>query len=335
MMEGSMKILHIGKNGNVNRFSKDEDKITPYTLIELAGGLSDEEYLKEARDCDFIISDPMCKVSANIIDSMPHLKMIHTEGVGYNLIDIEMAKKKNVYVCNSKGVNATAVAEQTLLLILGVLRDVKANDKAVKSAQQIQVKENYMKEASLPEIADLKIGLIGFGDIAKATSKLLNAFNADLYYYSHHRLEPSIEKEFNIKYLEKEELIKTCDLISLHTPVTSETFHGVNDEFFNLMKDGSYLVNSSRGELVDTDALIRALKSGKLKMAGLDTIEGEPVQKDNKLINCEQEILDKLLLSPHIAGITGSSFRRAYHMIWQDIQRVMKHERPHNIVNGL
>lgn len=329
-----MKVLHIGKQGNVNRFSKSEDIGADLVLVECVGGLSDDDYLKDARDAEYIISDPMCKVSGTLIDSMPNLKMIHTEGVGYNLIDIEMAKSKNVFVCNSKGVNASAVAEQTLLLMLGVLRDVKANDQAVKNANQIQVKENYMKEASLPEIADLKIGLIGFGDIAKATAKLLIPFNTDVYYYSHHRVDKTIEDEYKVTYLERDELIKTCDLISLHTPVTPATLHAVNDEFFSLMKRNSYLINSSRGELVDTDALIRALKSGKLKMAGLDTIENEPVQKDNKLIN-EVEILDKLLLSPHIAGITGSSFRRAYAMIWKDIKLVRNNERPHNIVNGL
>lgn len=328
-----MKILHIGKKGNVQRFSHSHYLEQTFDLVECNSGLSDEAYLQDGWDAEFIIVDAMTKVGGSLIEKMPKLKMIHSEGVGYNFIDLETAKNKKVFVCNCKGVNASAVAEQTLLLMLGVLRNVVLGDQAVRNAQQIQMKENYMKESNLRELSDLKVGLVGFGDIAQATAKLLHAFNVDVYYYSHHQVSEEVEELFHVTYLPIEELLENCEMISLHLPVTDLTRNSINDDFFSKMKDQSYLINTARGELVDTNALIHALKTNKLKMAGLDTIAGEPVQKDNSLINQSKEILDKIVFSPHIAGITASSFKRSYEMTWIDIQLILNHQKPTHIVN--
>lgn len=119
----------------------------------------------------------------------------------------------------------------------------------------------------------------------------------------------------------------------MHVPVTEQTFHMADDAFFSKMQDGSYFINTARGEVADSAAIVRALKSGKLAMAGLDTLEFEPVQKDNLLLTQEQEIQDKILFSPHIGGITASSFRRGYAMIWKAIQDLEEGKTPSNIVN--
>ncbi len=327
-----MKILHIGKKGNIDRFSNPHDIISELEIVDCENGLSDDEYLKDGQDADFIIVDAMSKVSANLIQQMTHLKMIHSEGVGYNFIDLEAASDKGVYVCNCKGMNAMAVAEQTLLLMLGVLKDVAAGDQSVRNASQIITKEKYMKNANLFELADFKIGLYGFGDIAKSTAQLLNAFGADVCYYSHHQADSEVEERYNVQYLPLDELLKDCDFISLHIPVNDQTRNSINKDFFSKMKDGSYLINTARGELVNSIDLIQALKSGKIKMAGLDCIADEPVQKDNCLIT-DLEIKDKILFSPHIGGITASSFKRGYAMIWSNIRKMINREEPDHIVN--
>ena len=327
-----MKILHIGKKGNIDRFSNPHDIIKDIEIVDCENGLIDDDYLKDGKDADFIIVDAMSKVSANLIHQMPHLKMIHSEGVGYNFIDIKAASDKAVYVCNCKGMNAMAVAEQTILLMLGVLRNIAQGDKSVRDATQIITKENYMMNANLFELADFKIGLIGFGDIAKSTASLLNAFGANVCYYSRHQADSEVEEMYKVQYLPLEELLKDCDFISLHLPVNDQTRQSINKDFFSKMKDGSYLINTARGELVNSLDLIDALKSGKIKMAGLDCIENEPVQKDNCLIT-DTEIKDKILFSPHIGGITASSFKRGYAMIWSDIKKVINRDHPDHIVN--
>ena len=142
-----------------------------------------------------------------------------------------------------------------------------------------------------------------------------------MYYYKRNRLEPEDELKYQAMYLPLDELLATCDIISLHLPVTGETERMCDREFFEKMKPGAYFVNTSRGELVDDDALIQALMSGRLSMAGLDTLDREPVQKDHPLLS-QPAIADRLLFTPHIGGITASSFRRGYAMIWENLERL-------------
>lgn len=328
-----MKLLHIGKKGNVERYSEKIELAKKMEIIDLPAGLFEEEYLKKGREADFIIADAMAVVSGKLISQMPNLKLIHSEGVGYNFFDIQTAKDRGIYVCNCKGMNDKAVAEQAILLMLGMLRDVCTGNIAVCEGRQIQVKEGYMKRGNLLELADCKVGLVGFGDIAKALAKQLKSFDVDTYYYKKNPLEPEIETEYDVTYLTLDELLKTCNIISLHVPVTPETTNMVNDSFLEKMQTKSYLVNTARGELIDSQALIRALKNGKIKMAGLDTVAGEPVMSDNILINQPKEIRDKIIFSPHIGGITASSFKRGYAMVWENIERICEGKQPKHIVN--
>jgi len=229
---------------------------------------------------------------------MPKLKMLHSEGVGYQYFDLEAASKQQIYVCNCKGMNALAVAEQTLLLMLGMLRDVKNSDEAVRRGKQLEKKEGYMKAGNLLELSDCKVGLVGFGDIGKCVAEILKVFHAEVFYTSKSGRDIEAEKRYQLTYLELSDLLKTCNMISVHLPLKEDTYELVKEEFIDSMRNGSFLVNTSRGELIKGKALIEGLKSGKLAMAALDTIAGEPVQPDNELL-CQKEIQANLLFSPH------------------------------------
>ena len=329
-----MKILHIGKKGNMDRFTRMPDEVKAMELVDLPMNLPVSEYLNAAADADVIIADAIAPVQAELINAMPYLKMICSEGVGYNSFDIEAAKAKGVFVTNNAGMNAMAVAEQTLLLMVGVLRNVAQNDAKVREGLQIETKESYMANMNLYEMADFSVGLIGFGNIAKATAKLLNAYGVEnIYYYKRTPLSEAEEKSLNVKYLPLDELLSKSDFVSMHTPVTSETKQMANDEFFGKMKEGSYFINTARGEVVDSYALVRALESGKIKMAGLDTVDNEPARKDHYLLNLPEETSKKILFAPHIGGITVSSFKRGYDMIWENVLRLNNGQPPYRVVN--
>jgi lactate dehydrogenase-like 2-hydroxyacid dehydrogenase len=260
---------------------------------------------------------------------MPNLKMIHSEGVGFQGVNVETARKNNVYVCNCKGMNAIAVAEHAIMLMLGTLRFLVAGDNAVRNGEQISTKEKHMVSGDLKELSECTIGFVGYGDIARETARLANAFGANLVYY-----KPSgeVAEEKLAKYMPLDKLLSASDIVSLHLPVNAATIHTVDKVFLSKMKKGSILINTARGELVDSDALINAIRSGNLSGAGLDCIEGEPVQKDNPLLQAEKEVLDKIIFSPHIAGVTRISFVRGYKMIWSNIHKIENSEEPDNIV---
>lgn len=303
-------------------------------LVFCPRGSSDEELLAAARDADFIAADPMTTVSGAVIRGMPNLKLIHSEGVAFNNFDLEAAREKGVYVCNCKGVNAGAVAEQTVLLMLALLRRLLVGDRAERRGSQMQMKEQTMVEG-MKELSECKVGLIGFGDIARAAAERLRAFGCELYYTTPRRKSEELESRYGVRYLPLEELVRTCDIISLHTPVTNETRGMVNRDFLSRMRPDALLINTARGDLVDNEALREAIIAGRIAGAGLDTVYPEPTTADNPLVDLPPECADRVIFSPHIGGITTSTFKRAHRLIWQSFEDVCQGKRPRNIVNGL
>lgn len=152
-----MKILHIGKQGNLQRFAAAEGFLNSLDLVDLKPDLPVEEYLNQAGDADFVIVDAITPIPGELIRQMPNLLAIHSEGVAFNAIDLKAADECGVYVCNAQGMNAMAVAEQTILLMVGMLRNVVVNDAAVRAGHQIEAKENYMQNGSLHELADCSV----------------------------------------------------------------------------------------------------------------------------------------------------------------------------------
>ncbi|MBR4744604.1 MAG: hydroxyacid dehydrogenase [Oscillospiraceae bacterium] len=329
-----MKLLHIGKEKNLERYAAPDSFLYELERVTFPIGLPVEQYVTAAGDADFIIADAIGEVSGELIEAMPRLRLIHSEGVAYNKIDIEAARKKHVYVCNSRGMNASAVAEQTILLMLGMLRDVVGGDRAVREGRQISVKEGYMQRGDLRELPDCSVGLVGFGDIGRETAKLLRAFGVKRILCTKQTpLSPVEEEAFGVRFCSVDQLLAESDIVSLHLPVTADTAGMAGSAFFSAMKDGALFVNTSRGELVDDAALIDAIASGKIAMAAIDTLDNEPVRPDHPLINVPDSVAERLLFSPHIGGITASSFRRSYAMIAEDIRDAAEGRVPKRVVN--
>ncbi len=295
---------------------------------------SEDEVLKAARDADFIFADVIKTISARMIEGMPNLKLIHSEGVGYNRIDVEAAKRAKVFVCNNPGVNSGAVAEQAVLLMLALLRDIIDGDKKVRTGFQINAKEEKILNG-ITELHDCHVGLIGFGSIAKETAKRLTAFGCKVSYYSRTRKCADEEAMFGVDYLPQDILLSECDIISLHAPVTPETVNMVDTAFLAKMKTNALLINTARGELVDQEALSDALINKEIGGAGLDTLTPEPVTLDNPLLNLPKDAAARIVFSPHIGGTTEGAFRKMHQGVWGNIERVMRGEKPLNMVKEL
>lgn len=327
-----MKILVIGKEGRLMQYAPEWAQAENYDICYVPMGASDEEILAAGRDADFMLADAMARISEDVINGMPQLKLIHSEGVGFNFFDIESAKRKKVYVCNCKAANADAVAEHALLLMLALLRDMVNGDSLFRHGEQINTKEAYMLSGSLRELGECSVGLLGFGDIAQSTARLLKAFGARVLYHNRTR-KPELEESLGVEYVSRKELLAESDIISVHLNSNRETYHTVDEDFLSKMKKGAYVVNTARGELVDSAALISAIRSGHIAGAGLDTVEGEPVGTDNVLLQAPADVADKMIFSCHIGGITGGAFRRGHQMFWKNLKTVEQGGVPRNIVN--
>ncbi|MDR1088452.1 MAG: hypothetical protein LBL23_04200 [Coriobacteriales bacterium] len=330
--ESQMKLLVIGDEARVNKYLPALEITQEVERVVAQRGTSDEEILRLAADADFIMADAISPVSAQLIESMAHLRLIHSEGVAYHAIDLKAARICGVPVCNCRGVNAGAVAEQTILLMLACLRDVVNGDAAVRCGQQIQTKERLMVEG-IRELGDCSIGFIGAGDIARSTMDRLANWGCTLAYYKRTPLSFDEEKRLGAHFEPLCDLLPASDIVSIHVPVTDATRGMVNESFLAAMKRGSILINTARGEIVNQEALATALSSGHIAAAGLDTLYPEPVTADHPLLNLPEAITGRIVFSPHIGGITEGMFHRAHRIVWENIARVAAGEVPINRVS--
>jgi phosphoglycerate dehydrogenase-like enzyme len=174
-------------------------------------------------------------------------------------------------------------------------------------------------------------GLIGFGRIGRAVAMRLKPFElSGIFYFDIHRLSQETEQELGVEYCDMKTLLSLSDIISLHAPLTESTRNMIDEEAFNTMKQGAYLINVARAELVDEQALADAVMKGKIAGAGIDVFSEEPVSMDNPLLAVAS---DKVLLSPHVAGVTDEAAGRIINMAAANIARVLKGEAPESLID--
>ncbi len=332
-----MKALILASRQRYERYMPDNEFVKSAEKIYIPFNQTEDEIIKAAEaagalDAEVIFADAIGRVGRALISRMSNLKLIQSEGVGYNGIDIAAAKERGIFVCNNKGVNADSVAEQTILLMLGLLRRVVVFDGRVREGFQIQTKEEMML-GGIRDLSECTVGLIGFGDIAKAVALKLKPFGCRVVYFTRHPLSAADEAYYGANYVPLDELLHGADIVSLHLPVTESTVNTVNADFIGKMKNTAYLINTARGELVDNLAVCSALTEGMIAGAGFDCVAPEPTLRDNPLLNLPKRAADKVILSPHVGGITERSFVVAHKRIWENAQAVINGKNPQNIVS--
>lgn len=218
----------------------------------------------------------------------PKLKAIARFGVGVDNLDLEACRRRGIVVSNCPGVNTNSVAEHALMLMLGLLRHLGECDRASRVGQWPRIM-HY-------ELRGKTVGLLGFGAVGRRLAALLAPFGVTVLAYDTFP-NPDAAQALGVRLLSQEEVIAQADILSLHTPATPETIHLINRDTISSMKDGAFLVNTSRGVVVDEDAVAEALGSGKLAGYGADVFEHEPPTSDNPLFSMEQ-----YLCTPHLAA---------------------------------
>lgn len=316
-----MKIALWTIEDTARRFTKPGAVQPDWELCFLDREAAPEAAAAAAAGAEILVCDPIQDITGDFLRRAGTVRVIQTEGVGYNRVDLRAAGELGITVCNNAGVNAGAVAEQAVLLMLAVLRRLHEGERAVYEGRQIAVKSEYMAQGTLQELGACRVGLVGMGAIGRETAKRLRPFGAEMVYYDPFPRTPAEEQALGIRSLPLEELLETSDIVTLHLPVTPETQGFLGTAEFGRMKEGAVLINTARGELVDQEALCAALAGGKLAGAGLDTLSPEPVQCDNPVLNLPEDVRERVVLSPHIGGITRQTMERSYANIWENVRR--------------
>lgn len=329
-----MKALVLAPKSRYDTFGPETPAGRSVELVFCDREGTEAEWLSAGGDADALFATPVTVISASLISKMPNLKLIHSEGVGFDRIDLEAAKARGIYVCNNAGCNAAAVSELSVTLMSMLLHRVLWGDRMVRQGRQGEAVR--LLEKDIP--ADLSIstvGLVGFGAIGQAVAERLRPYGSEVFYFAPHRRGPETEARLNARYLPLEELTAKSDIISLHLPANSESHHLVNREFLSRVKPTAFLVNTARGAVIDDEALCAALRENRLAGAAVDCYEPEPAGADHPLVRLAAEYPDKLILCPHYGGISKSAFRTAHRMLFEDLESVMAGKRPQRVVNGL
>lgn len=333
-MSGTVSVCVLGDKAYYQRVYPDNPYLTNDACRFLGRAATNDEVIAAMPDAEVLLVDAISPVTADLIERLPRLRLINSEGVAFDKIDLACAAEHGVYVCNNQGMNAGAVAEQTILLMLGLLRGVVAGDTAVRAGRQIDAKMRGMREG-ITDLADCTVGLVGLGRIGQATAARLRAFGTRVLYTSRTRKDAALEHELGVSHAPLPELLAASDFVSIHCAVTPQTTRMVDRAFLQAMRPDAYLINTARGEIVDNDALAWALENGVIAGAGLDTVYPEPVTCDNVLLNLSEKASANVLFSPHVGGITTGSMRRGQAHMWDNVARIERGERPTCIVNGL
>ena len=296
---------------------------------------SDEELVEQCKDADIVFCGPVDYFRREVIEQLDNCKLIHSLGVGFDKIDLQAAKEKGIYVCNNRAVNAAPVAELAVGHMINCLRRMPEADAKIKARGVDGFNESF-KEYQVKgqnELGSRVIGLVGLGAIGKAAVGMLQAFGCTIKYYDVFRDE-KFEQEKGLEYCEYNEILKTCDIISYHVPVLETTRDMVRKETIDLMKQDAIIINVARGEIVNNEDLAEALNNGRV-FAGLDVIAPEPPTADHPIFNLNEVGKARLSITPHIAGTTDDAFIRMSKWSYEDMEKVMRGERPNNVVNGL
>lgn len=289
--------------------------------IEVIFCKNDEDRKKYIQMADVLVTFTK-GISAEWIKQAHNCKFIQKLGAGVNNIDIEEASKRNIPVANTVGLNATSVAEHTVMLMLSVFKHVVTAHTAITNESRWLKTE--LRDNSY-QLSYKKVGLIGFGNIGSEVSKLLNGFQCEVSYYDVRRISEEQEKENGIKFKELDEIIKDSDVISLHVPLNNKTKHLLNEKRLSQMKSTAILVNTCRGGIIDENALYQVLKAEKLVGAGLDVFEQEPIDKYHQLAT-----LSNVIMTPHIAGGTNEAMKAVAFQAYTNINEFLKNEELHH-----
>ena len=301
--------------------AKGLHKLEGFANIVLAPDTSRDTTIALLAQADAAILRATTIFDEEVIRAGVNLKVIARTGVGVNNVDLKAAGKQGIYVCNTPGTNDDTVAEHTMALILALAKQLFTMDRAVRN--------QHWGERFSPRQMDLqgkRVGIIGYGNIGQATARLCDCFGMHVTVY-----DPFVDQKVSgISFTEDlSRIFRLSDFVCLHCPVTSITKGLVGKKYLDLMHSGAYLINTSRGELIDEDALVEALTHKKIAGAALDVFETEPVGAASPFLQ-----FPDVILSPHVAGSTKESNERIAVAAAQAVIDVLSGKTPQHVCNS-
>lgn len=305
-----MKIVILDGNAlNPGDLSWDKFKnlgeVTLYKHTEAA------DVVERIGDADVVLINKI-DMSKDVISKCPNLKYIGVQATGYNVVDIDAAKERGIVVTNIPAYSTDAVAQSAFALLLEITQQVGHHNRRVKEGRWSECETFCFWETPLFELKNKTMGIFGYGNIGKKTAEIAKAFGMNVIVHSRTKKE-------GCENVSLDELLKKSDIISLHAPLTKETTRIIDRVAISKMKKSAILINTSRGALIDEEALKDALNNDNIYAAGVDVASIEPINKDNPLLTAKN-----IFITPHIAWAPYETRERAINMVYDNLEAYQK-----------
>ncbi len=318
-----MKVLVTGKlpDATMSDLRREHDVV----VNQLDVPMLREKVIEQVRDKEGLLCTITDRIDDELMEQAPNLRMIANYGVGYDNIDLASATARGIWVSNTPGVLTDATADVTLALILSVARRVVEGDAIVREGR-------FHRWAPMlflgTEVTGKTLGIVGLGQIGKAVACRAHGFSMRILYHNRSRISVNEEKALNATYVDLKALLSESDFVSLHVSLNEQSRHLIGPAELRLMKPTSYLVNVSRGPVVDEAALVAALQEGRIAGAGLDVYENEPELAPGLLD------LSNVVLLPHIGSATVETRTKMAALAAENLLQGLKGRTPPNCLNG-
>lgn len=283
-----------------------------------------DDVITRIGDADLVLTSK-CRIDKNVMDACPALKYVGVFATGYNNIDVAYARERGIAVANVPDYSAAAVAQMTFALLLEIENAVGAHDASVRNGEWQNSDDFCYTVAPQTELDGKTFGIVGYGSIGRRVCRIAEALGMNVLVHTPHPPRADAEnaqKAGAAGFVPLDDLLANADVVSLHCPLTPLTDKLIDGKTIAQMKDGAILLNTARGGLVEETSLAAALKSGKLKAAGLDVLSAEPPGKDHPLIG-----LPNCIITPHIGWITQEARRRCIEITYRNAAAFLNGER--------
>ena len=284
-----------------------------------------QEIIQNAEDCDGLVTLLSDSIGPDVINKLPKLRVIAQYAVGYDNIDVSLATKRKIAVTNTPGVLTETTADLTWALLMAASRRIVEADRYIRDKKWDVAWGPELLLGS--DIYGATLGIVGMGRIGQSVARRASGFNMKILYYSRTQNQ-NIENELDAKHVDLHTLLRESDIVTLHIPLNSETHHLISITEFEMMKENSILVNTSRGKVVDESALYTALKEGHIGSAGLDVFQEEPISKNSPLLD-----LENVVIVPHIGSASKNTRATMSRMCAENLIAALDGNMPPNIIN--
>lgn len=298
------------------------DYLNEYVTTVVANSSNMRESIEILKKSDGLILR-VGRIDREVMEECENLKVISRPGVGVDSVDVDAATALGIPVVISPGTNARSVAEHSVALAYAICKNV-VESHTKTSVGDFGIRNKYMAI----EFENKNVGVIGFGNIGKMTARLYNCNDMKIHVYDPFVTKEDVENLGYTYHSNLDECIKESDIISLHVPLTEDTRNLISKHEFDVMKEGKFIVNCARGEIVDEKALFDALVSGKVSGAAVDVMSDEPMDPNNKLFS-----LNNFIATPHMAALTKESAGRTSKMVAEGTIAVINGEKWPYIAN--